>query len=129
MVVFIICLLSIALMFFLGIKSNDDIQNIVQKQFNERQLLLSKQISSGISEFLNEKTTIIEVMALHISDGSPDEIQNIFKDVYNKTSDIYVFEFINESGVVTIGYPEENTPFGYDLYKNKSPMMMDQILT
>jgi signal transduction histidine kinase len=120
-VVFIICLLSIALIVFLGIKSNDDIQNIVQKQFNERQLLLSKQISSGISEFLNEKTTIIEVMALHISDESPDDILNIFKDVYHKTSDIYVFEFINESGIVTIGYPEENTPFGYDLYKNKRP--------
>lgn len=121
MVVFILCLLSIALIVFLGIKSNDDIQSIVQKQFNEQQLLLSKQISSGISEFLNEKTTIIEVMALHISDGSPDDILNIFKDVYHKTSDIYVFEFINESGVVTIGYPEENTPFGYDLYKNKRP--------
>lgn len=120
-IVFIICLLSVALIVYLGIKSNDDIQNIVQKQFNERQLLLSKQISSGINEFLNEKTTIIEVMALHVSNESPDETLNIFKDVYHKTSDIYVFEFINESGVVTIGYPEENTPFGYDLYKNKRP--------
>ncbi|KCZ72316.1 histidine kinase,histidine kinase,CHASE domain-containing protein [Candidatus Methanoperedens nitroreducens] len=119
--VLIICLLSITIIVFLGIKSNDEIQNIVEKQFSERQLLLSKQISAGMREFLNEKTTIIEVMALHISDASSDVTLTEFKNVYNKTDGIYVFEFLNESGVVTIGYPEENTPFGYDLYKFDRP--------
>ncbi len=117
LLILIICFLSITVIVFLAIKSNDEIQNIVQKQFSERQLLLSKQISSGISEFLNEKTTLIEVTALHISDASPDEISTEFMKVYNKTSGIYVFEFLNESGVVTVGYPGENTPLGYDLYK------------
>ncbi len=117
LLILIICFLSITIIVFLAIKSNDDIQNIVQKQFSERQLLLSKQISSGMSEFLNEKTTLIEVTALHTSNASPDEISTEFRNVYNKTSGIYVFEYLNESGVVTIGYPMENTPFGYDIYK------------
>jgi signal transduction histidine kinase len=117
LLILIICFLSITIIVFLAIKSNDEIQNTAQEQFSERQLLLSKQISAGMSEFLNEKTTLIEVTALHISDGSPDGILTEFKNVYNKTSGIYVFEFINKSGVVTIGYPGENTPFGYDLYK------------
>lgn len=117
LLILIICFLSITIIVFLAIKSNDDIQNIVQKQFSERQLLLSKQISSGMSEFLNEKTTLIEVTALHTSNASPDEISTEFRNVYNKTGGIYVFEYLNESGVVTIGYPMENTPFGYDIYK------------
>ncbi|MFZ3169843.1 MAG: hypothetical protein WA130_19700 [Candidatus Methanoperedens sp.] len=119
--VLIICVLSVTVIVFLGIRSNDEIHNIIQKQFSERQLLLSKQISSGINGFLNEKTTIIEITALHISDASQDTILTEFANVYNHTSGIYVFEFINESGIVTMGYPKENTPFGYDLYKFKRP--------
>lgn len=121
LMVLIICVLSVTVIVFLGIRSNDEIHNITQKQFSERQLLLSKQISSGINGFLNEKTTIIEITALHISDASPDTILTEFANVYNHTSGIYVFEFINESGIVTMGYPRENTPFGYDLYKFKRP--------
>lgn len=121
LIVLIICMLSVTVIVFLGIRSNDEIHNITQKQFSERQLLLSKQISSGINGFLNEKTTIIEITALHISDASPDTILTEFANVYNHTSGIYVFEFINESGVVTMGYPRENTPFGYDLYQFKRP--------
>lgn len=121
LMVLIICVLSVTVIVFLGIRSNDEIHNIVQKQFSERQLLLSKQISSGINGFLNEKTTIIEITALHIFDGSPDTILTEFANVYNHTSGIYVIEFINESGIVTMGYPRENTPFGYDLYEFKRP--------
>ena len=121
LMVLIICVLFVTVIVFLGIRSNDEIHNIIQKQFSERQLLLSKQISSGINGFLNEKTTIIEITALHISDASPDTILTEFANVYNHTSGIYVFEFINESGIVTMGYPKKNTPFGYDLYKFKRP--------
>ncbi|CAG0975921.1 two-component system, OmpR family, sensor histidine kinase VicK [Methanosarcinales archaeon] len=121
LMVLIICVLSVTVIVFLGIRSNDEIHNIIQEQFSERQLLLSKQISSGINGFLNEKTTIIEITALHISDASPDTILTEFANVYNHTSGIYVFEFINESGIVTVGYPRENTPFGYDLYEFNRP--------
>jgi len=121
LIVLIICLLSISVIIFLGTKSNDEIQNIVQKQFNERQLLLSKQISSGMSEFLNEKTIVIEVMASHLSDPSQDAISTEFETVYSKTSGVYVFEFIDKDGVVITGYPRENTPVGYDLYKFERP--------
>ena len=121
LMVLIICVLSVTVIVFLGIRSNDEIHNIIQEQFSERQLLLSKQISSGINGFLNEKTTIIEITALHISDASPDTILTEFANVYNHTSGIYVFEFINESGIVTMGYPKENTPLGYNLYNFKRP--------
>lgn len=100
----------------MGFKSNDEVQNVVQHQFSEQQLLLTKQISSGAKEFLNEKTIIIEIISRQISNASPEIIKKEFISVYNETSGIYVIEFINESGVVTIGYPEENTPSGYNLY-------------
>jgi signal transduction histidine kinase len=116
--ILIICILAIALTIFLGFKSNEEVQSIVQEQFNEQQLLLARQSTDGIEEFLNQKTTIIEILANEISDKSPGEVVTYFVNVYNETTDIHVIEFINESGIVTLGYPEENIPFGYDLYEN-----------
>ncbi|MFU8767353.1 MAG: ATP-binding protein [Candidatus Methanoperedens sp.] len=120
-IVLIICLLSVAVIISLGFRSYEESRSIVMEQFSERQLLLSKQISSGMNEFLNEKTTLIEIMALHVSGATPDVIMDEFTEVYNKTDGVYVFEFINETGVVTMGFPVENTPLGYDLYRSIRP--------
>ena len=116
--ILIICVFAIALIIFLGSKSNEEVHNIVQEQFNEQQLLLARQSTDGIEEFLNQKTTIIEILANEISDKPPDEVVTSFVNVYNETTDIHVIEFVNESGIVTLGYPKENRPLGYDLYEN-----------
>jgi len=113
-----ICIFAIALIIFLGSRSNEEVQNIVQEQFNEQQLLLARQSTDGIEEFLNQKTTIIEILANEISDKPPDEVVTSFVNVYNETTDIHVIEFVNESGIVTLGYPEKNSPLGYDIYEN-----------
>ncbi|HEY9205821.1 MAG TPA: sensor histidine kinase [Candidatus Methanoperedens sp.] len=117
LIILILCISAIAFMVYLGIRTNDEVQNIVQKQFTGQQLLLSRQISTGIENFLDEKTVNNEILAESLSDAASDEILSAFKNFYNRTGDIYVVEFVNESGVVTIGYPEENTPFGYDIYQ------------
>jgi signal transduction histidine kinase len=116
--ILIICVFAIALIIFLGSKSNEEVHNIVQEQFNEQQLLLARQSTDGIEEFLSQKTTIIEILVNEISDKPPDEVVTSFVNVYNETTDIHVIEFVNESGIVTLGYPEENRPLGYDLYEN-----------
>jgi signal transduction histidine kinase len=117
--ILIICVFAITLIIFLGSKTNEEVQNIVQEQFNEQQLLLARQSTDGIEEFLNQKTIIIEILANAISDKPPDEVVNSFINVYNETKDIHVIEFVNQSGIVTLGYPEENCPLGYDLYENE----------
>jgi signal transduction histidine kinase len=115
------CMLVITFIVVLGIRANNEVQNIVQKQFTDQQLLLSRQMSTGIENFLNERTINIEILAKGLSDAPPDTIITAFKNVYNETNGIYVLEFVNKSGIVTIGYPEENTPFGYDIYKRGNP--------
>jgi signal transduction histidine kinase len=124
--ILIICVFAIALIIFLGSRSNEEVQNIVQEQFNEQQLLLARQSTDGIEEFLNQKTTIIEILANEISDKPPDEVVTSFVNVYNETTGIYVIEFVNESGIVTLGYPEENSPLGYDLYENNQEWAFEQ---
>lgn len=119
--VLFLCILVITSIAVLGIRANNEVQNIVQKQFTDQQLLLSRQMSTGIENFLNERTINIEILAKGLSDAPPDRIISAFKNVYNETSGIYVLEFVNKSGIVTIGYPEENTPFGYDIYKRGNP--------
>jgi sensor domain CHASE-containing protein len=121
LVILFLCALVITFIIFLGIKTNDEVQSIVQKQHTSQQLLLSRQVSTGIENFLNERTINIEILAKDLSNAPPDMIIPSFKNVYNETNDIYVLEFVNESGIVTIGYPAENTPFGYDIYKQGRP--------
>ena len=116
--VIIICALIIALITLYGIRLNEDIHDIVQDQFTQQQLLLSKQMSTGIEEFLNQKTINIEILADHLSDTPPDEMIIEFMNVYYHSPGIYVIEFINESGVITMGYPLENIPDKYDLYEH-----------
>lgn len=118
LLVIIICTLIIALITLYGIRLNEDIHDIVQDQFTQQQLLLSKQMSTGIEEFLNQKTINIEILADHLSDTPPDEMVIEFMNVYYHSPGIYVIEFINESGVITMGYPHENIPEEYDLYKH-----------
>lgn len=121
LVILIIGVLLFTFIFFFGIKSNDEIHTIVQKQYSEQKLLISKQASSGIQEFLEEKTIIIEILAELMSDSTHGIDIGDFEMVYNETSDIYVIEFINESGVVNMGYPRQNTPLGYDIYEYERP--------
>ena len=118
LLVIIICALIIAFITLYGIRLNEDIHEIAQEQFTHQQLLLSKQMSTGIEEFLNQKTINIEILANHISNTPPDEIITEFMNVYYNSRGIHVIEFINESGVITMGYPLENIPVGYDLYEH-----------
>ncbi len=115
------CIIVITFIAVLGIRANNEVKSIVQKQFTDQQLQLSRQMSTGIENFLNERTINIEILANSLSDAPPDRIISAFRNVYNSTNGIYVLEFVNKSGIVTIGYPEENTPFGYDIYNRGNP--------
>jgi len=117
--ILIICILAISIIIFLGSKTNNEVHDIVQDQFNEQQLLLARQASEGIEEFLHQKTIIIEILAQEISSVDSDHINSSFANVHSKTSGLYAIEFVNESGSVTLGYPEENVPFGYNLYEEE----------
>ena len=55
-----------------------------------------------------KKTIIVELVANHLSKSSDDEIQTEFMTVINETTGIYAIQFLNESGVVTHGYPERD---------------------
>ena len=113
------CLLILILILFLGIQAHQEVKEVVHKQYNEQQLLNSKYIASGIEAFLNERTLIIETLARHYPDDEAYSMFGEFINVYNQTTDIYAIQFLDENGIVTMGYPEENTPVGYDIYERK----------
>jgi len=120
-VILVICIILICIVAFLGFKTHGEVEEIVQKQFNEQQLLLARQAALGIAGFADERVTIIEILA---RDRSSDEITNLtqcFKTIYEETSGFYSIEFIDTNGVVVYGYPEYRAPIGYDLYaENRS---------
>lgn len=127
LLILIVSVLLIGVIAYLGIKSNNEIHDIVQDQYARQQLLSSKQMSAGMEEFLNQKTINIEILADHISDTRPDSILDEFKDVYDKSKGIYVIQYINETGVVSMGYPGGETPVGYNLYENGQEWAFEKV--
>ena len=127
LLILIVSVLLIGVIAYLGIKSNNEIHDIVQDQYTQQQLLSSKQMSAGMEEFLNQKTINIEILAEYISDTQPDTNLDDFKDVYIKSRGIYAIQYINESGVVSMGYPQEETPVGYDLYENDQEWAFEKV--
>jgi signal transduction histidine kinase len=123
-------LVSIFLMisfFLMGIQTHDEIDEIFRQQCNEQQLLLARQISTGIEEFLNQKVDLIEILATNEADASYEEYEIYFKNIYDGSNGFYALEFINESGVVVSGYPKENVPIGYDLYENNQQWAIEHV--
>ncbi|MCL7413867.1 MAG: sensor histidine kinase [ANME-2 cluster archaeon] len=103
---------------FFGVSTYFKVNEIVTTQYKEQQLLLARQISTGIMEFLDEKVDLVESLAENEPDSTPDEYQRLFKDIYDGSQGFYAIEFINDTGIVVTGYPEEDVPIGYDLYEN-----------
>ncbi|MDY6965419.1 MAG: sensor histidine kinase [Halobacteriota archaeon] len=116
-----ISLTLVSVVISLGYDSHSEVKELVQEQFNEQQLMLAKQAASGIESFINERVIAIEILAEEGSNETPEEMAQSFGTVYNRTDGFFVIEFINESGIVVSGYPEEEVPIGYDLYiENRS---------
>ncbi|ADE36344.1 sensor histidine kinase [Methanohalophilus mahii] len=117
-----IALLFIGSVVFLGARSNLEVQEIFEEQYTEQQTLNAKQISSGVTEFLNEKIVALEVIA-GAENGVPDDFyMRSFKSLYERSQGFYALEYIDESGTIVSGYPEDRTPLGYNLHENN----MDQ---
>ncbi|ATU08952.1 sensor histidine kinase [Methanohalophilus portucalensis] len=117
-----IALLFIGSVIFLGARSNLEVQEIFEEQYTEQQTLNARQISSGVTEFLNEKIVALEVIA-GAENGVPDDFyMRSFKSLYERSQGFYALQYIDENGTIASGYPEDRTPLGYNLYENN----MDQ---
>lgn len=117
-----IALLFIGSVVFWGARSNLEVQEIFEEQYTEQQTLNARQISSGVTAFFNEKIVALEVIA-GAENGVPDDFyMRSFKSLYERSQGFYALEYIDESGTIVSGYPEDRTPLGYNLYENN----MDQ---
>ncbi len=121
-----IAALLIVAVAWIGHVTNQEVETIVQQQFNEQQLLLARQSAAGIESFLEEKTVLIEVLAADASDTSPEGMARSFIPIYYRSSGFFAIQFINSAGVVVSGYPAEDTPVGFDLYAANKSQMFDR---
>ena len=121
-----IAALLIVAVAWIGHVTNQEVETIVQQQFNEQQLLLARQSAAGIESFLEEKTVLIEVLAADASDTSPEGMARSFIPIYYRSSGFFAIQFINSTGVVVSGYPAEDTPVGFDLYAANKSQMFDR---
>ena len=114
-VILVICITLICIVSFLGLKTHGEVEAIVEEQFNEQQLLLTRQSAARIESFLNEKIVLIEVLAADLSDVSPENMTSRFIQVYHRSSGFSSIGFVNRTGVIVAGYPIEYSAIGLDL--------------
>ena len=126
-IIAVAAILVIATIVFLGIRANNEVKDIVEQQFTSQQLLLNQQLSTGIEEFLNEKALLIEITAKQNSILPPDLFASHFKTIYEESTGFYAIQFVNESGTVVSGYPEENLPLGFNLYENNQSWAFERV--
>ncbi len=126
-IVVMITMLFISSILFLGIRANTEVEDLFVEMFTREQTSQAQQISSGITTFLNEKVTMLEIISRNHNSIPDDNFNTIFSIVYNESEGFYAIEYINSTGIIVSGYPEENVPFGYDLYENNKAAAFEQI--
>ncbi len=115
---FVVVVLLIGSIFFLWMKTNMEVRSVVEEQYQNQQLLLTKQAASSIERSLVEKILLIEVIAKKESGIPPDNFASDMKSVHDVAGLFYVIEFVDKNGTIVAGYPEEHVPYDYNLYEH-----------
>ncbi|RQD80599.1 hypothetical protein D5R95_08635, partial [Methanosalsum natronophilum] len=72
LIIAVLAMLLIASIISYGIDTNREVKEVVEDQYRERQLLLSKHISLGLEKYLNEKIFLLEIVVNHkVKDSHP----------------------------------------------------------
>ncbi|TQD25062.1 sensor histidine kinase [Methanolobus vulcani] len=113
-----IVLLLISSIFFLWMKTNIEVRSVVEEQYQNQQLLLTRHIAGTIEQTLNERVSLLEVIAKTDSGVPEDNFKSDIKSVYDIAGLFYVVEYVAENGTIVSGYPEEYVPLGLNLHEN-----------
>ena len=123
----VIVILIVGSIFFLWMKANVEVRDIVEEQYLSEQLVLTQYLSSSIEDMLNENVLLLEVISKKESGVPDDNFISDFKTIY-EISDIYhALEFVDKNGTVVSGYPAERVPYGYNLYENNRSYSIDYV--
>jgi len=123
----VIVILIVGSIFFLWMKANVEVRDIVEEQYLSEQLVLTQYLSSTIEDMLNENVLLLEVISKKESGVPEDNFISDFKTIY-EISDIYhALEFVDKNGTVVSGYPAERVPYGYNLYENNRSYSIDYV--
>ncbi len=122
-----VVLLLISSIVFLWMKTNTEVRSVVEEQYQNQQLLLTRQVSSSIERTLNERVLLLEVIANKDTGVPPDNFRSDLKSVYDVAGMFYVVEYVNEDGTIVSGYPEDNVPLGFNLYENKQSRAFERV--
>ena len=99
-------------------KTNIEVRSVVEEQYQNQQLLLTRHVASSIQQTLNERVLLLEVIANQDSGVPDDYFESDLKSVYEIASLFYVVEYVAENGTIVSGYPEEFVPLGLNLHEN-----------
>jgi signal transduction histidine kinase len=123
----VIVSLIVGSIFFLWMKANIEVRDVVEEQYLSEQLILTQYLSSSIEEVLNEKVLLLEVLSKRESGIPDDHFASDFKTIYEIADVYHALEFVDVNGIVVSGYPQERVPYGYNLYENNRSQSIDYV--
>jgi signal transduction histidine kinase len=122
-----VVLLLISSIFFLWMKTNIEVRSVVEEQYQNQQLLLTRHVASSIEQTLNERVSLLEVIAKTDSGIPDDNFESDLKSVYDIAGLFYVVEYVAENGTIVSGYPEESVPVGFNLHENNQARAFEYV--
>jgi signal transduction histidine kinase len=125
----VVVLLLISSIFFLWMRTNIEVRSVVEEQYQNQQLLLTRHVAGGIQQTLNERVSLLEVIAKKDSGVPDDNFESDLKSVYEIARLFYVVEYVAENGTIVSGYPEESVPLGFNLYENDQSRAFEYVKT
>ncbi|MBP1909833.1 sensor histidine kinase [Methanolobus bombayensis] len=108
-------------------KTNIEVRSVVEEQYQNQQLLLTRHIAGNIEQTLNERVSLLEVIAKKDTGVPDDNFESDLKSVYEIAGLFYVVEYVAENGTIVSGYPEDNVPIGFNLYDNKQSRAFEYV--
>lgn len=123
----VIVILIVGSIFFLWMKANVEVRDVVEKQYLSEQFVLTQYLSSTIEEMLNENVLLLEVISKKESGVPDDYYVSDFKTIYEIADVYHVLEFVDKNGTVVSGYPADRVPYGYNLYENNRSYSIDHV--
>jgi len=93
-----------------GYFSNEGLKKTAIERFNQQQLMLAKETSLGIENFIKSRKQALHFFAAVIANDSAHLRGSRLRELYNNMGGFYSLQYVERNGILAEGYPTDRIP-------------------
>jgi len=110
-IVIIFCtIILVSGILILGYLSNEGLKKTAIERFNQQQLMLAKETSLGIENFIKSRKQALHLLAVVIANDSANLKGSRLREFYDNMDGFYSLQYVDRNGILTDGYPTDRIP-------------------